>query len=299
MQAPQIRVLPPQGQHAQALRVVVYAGIDPVTGRRVYERETVSGTDEAAWRKAENKLTELRAKVLRQQRASSSVSLGHAIDEWFRKAELEDSTRNSYAGYIRRVIKPILGDTPIKKLGAHELETLYAELLRCDGKPSLEHKQTGPTSATPRPRPRSARSTPSSAAPLNAAVRWGWIDTTPPSAPSRNHPSPIPRPGRRRPPRRQGIRTRQRLGPPGLARHDHRHAPRRGRRPPLAPYRPRHRDHRNSRSYGKGRKGHQTHKCVASPSTPKPSPSTAPTTVVPHRTSPRSASPSPTTCSSS
>jgi integrase len=49
-------------QRGSTLRVVVYAGEDPVTGRRVYERETIKGADDAAWRRAEKKLTELRAK---------------------------------------------------------------------------------------------------------------------------------------------------------------------------------------------------------------------------------------------
>jgi len=53
-------------ERGQSLRVVVYAGLDPVTGRRSYLRETINGTNDAAWRKAENKLTELRARVIKQ-----------------------------------------------------------------------------------------------------------------------------------------------------------------------------------------------------------------------------------------
>jgi integrase len=180
-------------QRGQGLRVVVYAGIDPVTGRRVYERELVPGTDEKAWRKAEDKLVELRAKVLKKQQASSAVSLNYAIDEWFRKADLEDSTRTSYKGYINRVIKPVLGDTPLKKVGARELESLYAELrrcrIRCDGKPFIVHKKPGEHDcAKSECRPhkcdpmasstvRQIHSIISSA--LNAAVRWDWIDINP------------------------------------------------------------------------------------------------------------------------
>ncbi|TDP96216.1 hypothetical protein [Labedaea rhizosphaerae] len=33
-----------------ALRVIVYAGLDPVTGKRSYLRETVKGVDKAAWK---------------------------------------------------------------------------------------------------------------------------------------------------------------------------------------------------------------------------------------------------------
>jgi hypothetical protein len=59
-----------------ALRVRCYAGIDPVTGRQVYLRATVPGTDDAAWKKADDKLAEFRAQVLKQRSAQSSVNLG-------------------------------------------------------------------------------------------------------------------------------------------------------------------------------------------------------------------------------
>ena len=46
-----------------ARRVRVYAGDDPVTGRRVYRSETVPGTDRAAEKRAQKALTRLLAKV--------------------------------------------------------------------------------------------------------------------------------------------------------------------------------------------------------------------------------------------
>jgi integrase len=39
-------------KRGNSLRVRVYAGDDPVTGRRVYRNETVRGTDRAAERRA-------------------------------------------------------------------------------------------------------------------------------------------------------------------------------------------------------------------------------------------------------
>lgn len=196
-------------QRGGALRVVVYAGDDPVTGRRVYERATIKGTDAAAWRRAEKTLTELRAKVIRQRNTPTSVSVGYAVDEWFGQADLEDSTRNSYAGYISRVIKPVLGGVALKKLGARELETLYSELRRCrqrcDGRPFIEHKaaedhscaelECAPHSCSPMAAStvRQIHSIISSA--LNAAVRWDWIDTNPAKVARRpKQPPPEPDP---------------------------------------------------------------------------------------------------------
>jgi integrase len=173
------------------LRVVVYAGLDPVTGRRTYKRETIPGHDDAAWKKARNKKTQFLAEVLKQRNASTSINLSYAIDEWFAKADLEDSTRNSYSGYIKREIKPTLGHIPVKKLGARDLESLYSELrrcrIRCDGKPFIEHNadgehdcveaECGPHECDPMATStvRQIHSIISSV--LNAAVRWDWIDT--------------------------------------------------------------------------------------------------------------------------
>jgi integrase len=92
-----------------AARGLVFTGYDPVTGRRAYKRANITGTDDVAWRKARHKRTELRAEVLKQRKAASSVKFDDCLDEWFRQADLEDSTRNSYGGYIERVIKPTLG----------------------------------------------------------------------------------------------------------------------------------------------------------------------------------------------
>lgn len=41
-----------------SLRVVVYAGMGLVIGRRTYKRETIPGDDDAAWKKARRKRTE-------------------------------------------------------------------------------------------------------------------------------------------------------------------------------------------------------------------------------------------------
>lgn len=176
------------------LRVVVYAGLDPVTGKRTYKRETIRGNDDAAWKKARNKRTEFIAEVLKQRNASTSVNFGYAIDEWFRKADLEDTTRHGYLGYINRVIKPALGHMAVNKIGTRDLESLYSELrrcrARCDGKPTIErHKKDGehdcvdaqcvahecdPMAAST---VRQIHSIMSSA--LDAAARWGWIDSNP------------------------------------------------------------------------------------------------------------------------
>lgn len=176
-----------------ALRIRVYAGLDPVTGKPVYLRETVRGTDEVARRTARRALNRLIAEAEKARRPSSEVSLARVIEEWLRVAEHEDSTRDTYLGYIERTITPTLGSMPIAKLSARHLETLYAQLrrcrARCDGKPFVEHKADGAHDCT------KAKCEPHVCKPmaastvrqihsiisgaLSAAVRWDWLETNP------------------------------------------------------------------------------------------------------------------------
>ncbi|MGH3692506.1 MAG: hypothetical protein ACRDRX_00620 [Pseudonocardiaceae bacterium] len=176
-----------------SLRVRVFAGADPVTGKPVYLRETVRGTDEAAHRTARRTLNRLIAEAEKVRRPSSEVSLRHVIDEWLRVAEHEDSTRDTYLGYIERIITPALGSMAISKLSARHLETLYAHLRRCRsrcaGKPFVEHRAKGEHDCA------KARCAPHVCKPmaastirqihsiisgaLSAAVRWDWLETNP------------------------------------------------------------------------------------------------------------------------
>ena len=86
--------------HPPVTRFRVYAGDDPVTGKRIYRGETIRGTDRAAQRRAERALTRLLAEVDAQRAPTSTVTLAYVIGEWLRAAELEDTTRRTYVGYI-------------------------------------------------------------------------------------------------------------------------------------------------------------------------------------------------------
>ncbi len=172
----------------------VYAGPDPVTGRDRYLTGSVKGTDRAARKLAEKALTRLQAEVDKQRVPETTAPLAHALDEWLRTAEIEETTRRTYIGYIERLIKPALGSISIAKLSARNLETLYAELrrcrTRCDGRPFIErHRTTGehdcvvskcvPHACKPMAAStvRQIHSIISGA--LSAAVRWDWIASNP------------------------------------------------------------------------------------------------------------------------
>lgn len=172
----------------------VYAGPDPVTGRDRYLTQSVKGTDRAARKLAEKALTRLQAEVDKQRVPETAARLAHALDEWLRTAEIEETTRRTYVGYIERLIKPALGSISIAELSARNLETLYAELrrcrTRCDGRPFIErHRTTGEhdcvaSQCVPHACKPMAASTVRQihsiiSGTLSAAVRWGWIASDP------------------------------------------------------------------------------------------------------------------------
>jgi integrase len=131
-------------RRGNSLQVMVYAGLDPLTGRRMYL--TDSTTDEA---EAQRILTRLQAEVDAQRSARTRATLGAALDKWLTVHEAEESTLDGYRGYIRRSIKPALGDAPISKITAQLLEEFYADLRRCrhrcrDGQPARDHRTGAP-----------------------------------------------------------------------------------------------------------------------------------------------------------
>src|SRR2546421_9354236 len=196
-------------QRGSSLQVRLFAGKAPVTGRDVYLAASIPGPDKKAHKRAEDKLAEFRTQVNKQRSTPSAVKLGHAVEEWMRTCEHEDSTREGYRGYITRTIRPALGDVPINKLTARMLEGFYAELrrcrVRCDRRPFIEHKKPGEHDC------KAAKCAPHVCKPmaastvrqihsiisgtLNAAVRWDWLSSNPTKAaqrPKQKPPQPDP-----------------------------------------------------------------------------------------------------------
>jgi integrase len=188
-------------------RVVVYAGKDPITGRKVYLKETHS-TEAAA--------AAARARLLAQVEADTTpdraATVATLMQRWTETVDHELTTSDTVAGYIRRTILPALGDMPVRKLQYRVdiLDRLYSHLRRCralcPGTPTVDHKLPGDhdcASAGCAPhvcKPmapatiRQIHSILSSA--LGYAVSWGWIEKNPAEY---AHPPKAPRP-RAKPP---------------------------------------------------------------------------------------------------
>ncbi len=216
-------------RRGNSLQVTVYAGVDPITGKRMFLSE--STTDAA---EAERIRRRLVAQVDDHRGPKTSATFGRALDAWLRTHEAEETTLDGYRGYIRRTIEPALGSVPLTRISAQVLEEFYAELRCCrhrcrDGDPAVDHRTTAEHECrVVRHRRRPGRPgrevhdcataacvvvecpphhcTPMSAssirqvhwiisAVLAAAVRWEWIRTNPADTakkPKQRAPQPEP-----------------------------------------------------------------------------------------------------------
>ncbi|MGQ0843375.1 MAG: site-specific integrase [Sporichthyaceae bacterium] len=129
-------------KRGNSYQVLVFIGLDPLTGKRNYL--TGSATDE---REAEKIRIQLLAQVDSGRAAATRVNFGYALDAWMAEHDAEQTTLDGYRGYIERTIKPALGDVPISKLTARTLEQFYGQLRRCrsrcSGKSFIEHRVAG------------------------------------------------------------------------------------------------------------------------------------------------------------
>jgi integrase len=149
-------------------RVIVYAGRDPITGRKRQKSVTVATRAEA--KQAEARLvTEVGAG---QHRGTRSKTVAELIERWLEWRQsvrpISPTTIATYRGYLDRSILPALGKLPLGRLDAATLDAFYAQLRKQGGKGG---------------RPMAASSVRQVHAILSGAlgraVVWGWIGQNP------------------------------------------------------------------------------------------------------------------------
>lgn len=91
--------------------MIVFSGYDPLTGRRLYLRETVS--TEPAARKT---LTRLTAQVDAEKQPKTRASFQVAMDTWLRTHDVEETTHVGYEQYARVHLYPAFGDEPVSRV---------------------------------------------------------------------------------------------------------------------------------------------------------------------------------------
>ena len=168
--------MPPRGRRrgyieplpSGSFRAVVFVGIDPLTHRRRYVRETRRTRAEA-----EKELTRLQRDVDLDKHPKSAITVAEAIEQWMAVAELEKTTRDRYEDLIRLYIAPTFGDLKVGRLNAELLERYYAQLHRCKhlcaARPPKDHVHQPLSSSTTRKIHYIFRGT------LERAVRWDYV----------------------------------------------------------------------------------------------------------------------------
>jgi integrase len=149
-------------------RVIVYAGRDPITGRK--RQKSVSVASRAEAKQAEARLiTEVGAG---QHRGTANRTVAELLGRWLEWRQsvrpISPTTVATYRGYIDRSILPAIGKLQLGRLDAATLDAFYAHLRKQGGKGG---------------RPMAASSVHQVHAilsgALNRAVVWSWIASNP------------------------------------------------------------------------------------------------------------------------
>ena len=191
-----------------AFRVRVYAGSDPLTGKRHDLTEVVPPGPRAA-AEAEKVRARLLNQVDEQRNPRTKATVNQLLDRYLAVVELEESTRKTYVGYLDVHVRPMLGALPLSKLNGEVLDTFYAELRRCRvhcdrRRGGVDHRTKAEHECDERCRPHVCRPLAAStvrqihwilSGAMERAVRWRWIAVSPtgsaqPPAPPAPKPSP-------------------------------------------------------------------------------------------------------------
>jgi hypothetical protein len=193
-----------------ALRVRVYAGIDPVTKKRHNLIEVVEPGPKAL-RKAEEIRDRFLREIAEKRNPRTSATIDQLLTRYLDQLDGSARTLELYRGYVRKHISPLLGRVKVGELDPDVLDSFYSELRRCrhhcDGRRFVQHRTTvahecddrcgqhrcqplGPTTV------RHMHFVLSGA--YRKAVRWRWVSVSPiaqaepPPAPPQNPQPPSP-----------------------------------------------------------------------------------------------------------
>ncbi len=213
-------------------RVKVYAGIDQLTGKKLWLRETVPAraTKRETEREAEKVVTKLLNQIDERRSPRTETTVNQLLDRWLEVIDIERKTRAGYVSKIEKHVRPTIGRLAVGRVRAETIESLYSQLRRCRdhcrGEKFTQHRTAGEHICDEHSARRKCARTgdpaaacqwcerackPHSCTPLAAgsirvvhailsgafmrAVRWGWIAFSPveqTEPPSTPRPNPSP-----------------------------------------------------------------------------------------------------------
>jgi integrase len=194
----------------QGLQVQVYAGRDPLTGRKRWLSRQVPGQTKVAYRQAKKIEAQLLEQVDRAEtRGSRTRTVGELVERWLEWRQqvrpISPVTVANYRGAVDRYILPALGNAKLYEVDAATIDALYARVRAHGGKCRYcwkrIHRREAPLRAGERYRPSPGadeqvherdcvRGWPLSASAVREvhsvlsgafrqAVVWGWVSHNP------------------------------------------------------------------------------------------------------------------------
>jgi integrase len=123
----------------QGLQVQVFAGRDPLTGRKRWLSRQVPGQTKSAYREAKKVEAQLLDQVDQgERRDGRSRTVGELVERWMEWRQqvrpISPVTVANYRGAIDRYIIPTLGRARVHEVDAATLDTLYARVRGTGGK---------------------------------------------------------------------------------------------------------------------------------------------------------------------
>lgn len=186
----------------------VYAGRDPITGRRHDLTEVLPADTPDLWGEAERVRNRFVTEINERRNPKTKATVKQLLDKYLKVFDGAAKTKTLYKGYVRIHIGPLLGKQKIGDLDADMLDSFYAECRRCsehcDGRRYIQHR-------TAREHECDQRCGPHKCQPLSAttirhmhfilsgayrrAIKWRWVAVNPiPQAEPPPAPEPKPQP---------------------------------------------------------------------------------------------------------
>lgn len=126
-----------------SLRVRVYAGIDPLSGRRHFLTRVIPAGPDAE-KVAEKVRTKFLNEVDERRNPRTRATVSQLLDRHFALLQVEENTLTGYTSLARIHIRPLIGELPLGRINGEVLDSFYKDLrtcrVHCRGRKFIEHR---------------------------------------------------------------------------------------------------------------------------------------------------------------